>query len=143
MAVVDAVGRLARFSLIPGNAAEVNEFPPLLGGISTSEVIADGAFDTDTVRTLLTDNKIIATIPPKSNRRVKPWYDEGVYGLRHFVENRFAVIKEFRGVATRYAKLAEMYAATVCLAEIFYATRVQTGGRPPGGTPAVARKLPI
>lgn len=143
MAMVDAVGRLVRFSLIPGNAAEVKEFPPLLDGISTSEVIADRAFDTDAARKFLTDNKIIATIPPKVNRRVKPWYDEGVYELRHFVENRFAVIKQFRGVATRYAKLAEMYAGMVYLAEIYYATRTQAGGRPPGGTPAVTRRMPV
>lgn len=134
---------MVRFTLIPGNAAEAGVLPALLDGIQTSEVLADRAFDTDAARKFLTDNKIIATIPPKVNRRVKPWYDEGIYGLRHFVENRFAVIKEFRGVATRYAKLAEMYAGIVYLAEVYYSTRLQTGGKPIGGMPAVARRMPI
>ena len=71
------------------------------------------------------------------------WHDPSVYRLRHFAENRFAVIKEFRGVATRYCKLADTYAATLYLVAVFVATREQEHGRNPGGRPAVNRSLPI
>ena len=43
-------------------------------------------------------------IPPRSNRK-KPWgYDRELYELRHLVGNVFLHLKQWRGVATRYAK---------------------------------------
>jgi len=39
------------------------------------------------------------------------------------VENLFAVLKQFRGLATRYCKLARMFEALVCLAGWYVATR--------------------
>lgn len=38
-------------------------------------------------------------------------YDEEVYTWRHLVENSFAKIKEFRGIAMRYDKTDSSYAA--------------------------------
>ena len=46
-------------------------------------------------------------IPPKSNRREKREYDRALYKLRHLVENGFLDFKQWRGVATRYAKNAD------------------------------------
>ena len=43
-------------------------------------------------------------IPPKSNRKEKRDYDRALYKLRHLVENGFLEFKQWRGVATRYAK---------------------------------------
>jgi|GEM_PF-2056520 transposase len=45
-----------------------------------------------------------AAIPPKTNRKIQRNYDAEVYKWRHLVENYFAMIKEFRGIATRYEK---------------------------------------
>ena len=143
MAVVDAVGRLVRFTLIPGNAAEVRELPTLLDGVQTDELIADRAYDSDAARNMLAARRIIATIPPKVNRRVKPWHDEEVYKLRHFVENRFVVLKDFRGVATRYCKLGTMYGGMVHAAALFCCSREATTGRQPGGSPHRNRRLAL
>jgi len=52
-------------------------------------------------------------IPPKKNRRVQRDYDEYLYKLRHLVENAFLRMKEWRGIATRYAKRASSYLAAV------------------------------
>ena len=45
-------------------------------------------------------------IPSKSNRREAREYDRHLYQLRHLVENGFCDFKQWRGVATRYAKKA-------------------------------------
>ena len=52
-----------------------------------------------------------AVIPPKSNRKEKREYDRALYKLRHLVENGFLEFKQWRGVATRYAKRAASYLA--------------------------------
>ena len=44
------------------------------------------------------------------------WY---LYKIRHLVENAFARLKQFRGVATRYDKLKRNYESAVALACIF------------------------
>ena len=112
-----------KFSLLPGNASESPELPNLLVGIDTGEVLADKAYDTDKIRASLAAEGIIATIPPKVNRRQKPWYDPLSYRRRHLVENLFVDMKQFRGVATRYAKLGECYQAIVHLIAWFTDTK--------------------
>ena len=51
-------------------------------------------------------------ILPKSNRREKRAYDRALYQLRRLVENGFLDFKQWRGVATRYAKNSLSYLAT-------------------------------
>ena len=106
---MDKSGRLVRFTLRPGNAAENKELPTLLNGVHTTELIADKAYDTDAIRSALAASGIIATIPPKANRKVQYWFDEDSYRERHLVENFFADLKQFRGIATRYCKLGESF----------------------------------
>ena len=50
-------------------------------------------------------------IPPKRNRKVAREYDAVLYQARHLVANSFGKLKEWRGVATRYAKTAASYLA--------------------------------
>ncbi len=45
MALVDHEGRLVRFTVRPGNAAEVTEVQTLLGDVPTAELLADKAYD--------------------------------------------------------------------------------------------------
>ena len=52
-----------------------------------------------------------AVIPPKRNRKEKREYDRALYKLRHLVENGFLELKQWRGIATRYAKRAASYLA--------------------------------
>ena len=123
MAMVDRTGRLVRFTLKPGNAAESPELATLLDGVQTSELVADKAYDANPIRSLLAANGIIATIPSKENRRRPIWHDPASYRTRHLVENYFADLKQFRGIATRYCKLAESFVAFIKLAGWFLETR--------------------
>ena len=59
-------------------------------------------------------------IPRKKNsRKGNGDLDQGLYKLRHLVENAFARLKYFRGVATRYDKLKKNFISAVALACIF------------------------
>ena len=50
-------------------------------------------------------------IPPQRNRKVARAYDAVLYQARHLAANSFGKLKEWRGVATRYAKTAAAYLA--------------------------------
>ena len=129
MALVDRTGKLARFTIRPGNAAENIELLPLLDGVQTDELIADKAYDTNAIRQLLASQGIAATIPPKANRKVLYEYDRESYKTRHRVENIFVDLKQFRGLATRYCKLGTCYSAFICLARWVLDTRLTSRTR--------------
>ena len=137
------MGRLVKFVLQPGNAAECVALPALVGGVATQELIADKAYDTDQVRNWLAGAGIRPVIPFRARRRQPAWHDPGLYGVRHLIENRCAAVKEYRGIATRYCKLGEMYAATLYLVATVVATREKETGQNPGGWPAVNRQLAL
>ena len=132
MALVDKAGRLVRFTIRPGNAAENLELPGLLKELETREVIADKAYDTNAIRRWLEQAGIVVTIPPKRNRRELPWYDAVSYRTRHLVENLFADLKQFRGIATRYCKLGQSYEAFINAIGWFLDTKaVRRADKPP------------
>ncbi len=76
---------------------------------------------------------IRSVLPSRTRRRQPAGHDPMVYGLRHLVETRFAALKEYRGIATRYCKLGEMYAANLCLVSTVVAMREWETGQAPGG----------
>ena len=54
----------------------------------------------------LEQHQVEAVIPPKSNQK-EPWeFDQDKYRWRHLIENFFAKLKQYRGIATRYDKRA-------------------------------------
>ena len=126
MAVTDRRGRLVTFSLVPGNANEGKQLAGLLDELNSEridELLGDKAFDTNAIRELLRKKGIKITIPPKRNRKVLFPYDEWSYKGRHLVENVFVDIKEFRGIATRYHKLASTFCAGLQLVSWHLRTR--------------------
>ena len=84
---------------------------PLIEGIEAECLLADKAYDTNEIIATARASGMNPVIPPKSNRREKRDYDQALYKLRHLVENGFLDFKQWRGVATRYAKRAASYLA--------------------------------
>lgn len=128
VALVDALGNLANFVLLPGQAydmkgVEMKGVEPLIDGVAFDAVLADKAFDTDWLLTELDARGASAVIPPKANRKFLRNYDKHAYKGRHLIENFFAKIKEFRAIATRYEKTASSYAANWHLAATIIASR--------------------
>jgi transposase len=83
------------------------------------EVLGDKAFDADAVRGfILEELDALPVIPNKKNRKEPwPWDDEmrEAYKQRNRVERAFGKAEQFRGFATRYEKLKEVYLGLVRL----------------------------
>ena len=62
------------------------------------------AYDTDAIVEKATKQGMEVVIPPKKNRLVQRQYDRHLYKLRHLIENTFLKLKQWRGIATRYAR---------------------------------------
>ncbi len=120
---MDALGNLVRFLLLPGQAHDMKGVAPLIKGVSFDALRADKAFDADWLLQDLDERGATAVIPPKTNRKIQRNYDAEVYKWRHLVENYFAKIKEFRGIATRYDKTDCSYAACWNLVAALIASR--------------------
>jgi transposase len=120
---VDALGNLVRFLLLPGQARDMKGVAPLIRDVLFGALLADKTFDANWLLAELDARGASAVIPPKSNRRHQRDYDTEAYKWRHLVENYFAKIKEFRGIATRYDKPDCSYAACWNIAATLVASR--------------------
>ena len=123
VALVDALGNLVRFVLLPGQRHDTIGVTPLIEDIEFMALLADKAFDVDWLREDLNERGAVAVIPPRSIRKTQYEYDKHIYRWRHLVENYFAKIKEFRGIATRYDKTDTSYAANLSLVAAIVAAR--------------------
>ena len=115
MALVDALGNLARFVLLPGQRHDSIGVAPLITGIDFDAMLGDKAFDIDWIRAELDDRGAMAVIPPKADRVRPIACDFAIYKWRHLVENFFCDLKEFRRIATRYDKTDTSYTAMIHL----------------------------
>jgi transposase len=123
MALVDALGNLVRFVLMPGQRNDIMGVRPLIDGVSFDALLADKAFDADWLRLELDVRGVVSVIPPRKNRKQLIQIDTEMYKWRHLVENYFAKIKEFRGIATRYDKTDESFRANINLTATIIACR--------------------
>ena len=145
VAMVDKAGKFAGFVLTPGNAYEAHSLPALLETAQgmVHEVIADKAYDDNATLDLVERKGAKSVIPSRSQRKEQRWCDPVVYGMRHFVENRFAALKEFRGIATRYHKRALIFGGFINLVALFVALRESVQRSPSGGTPVANRRMAL
>ena len=100
-----------RLALTGGTAADCSQALPLIEGIAAQYLLADKAYDTNEIIAAAWNKGMEPVIPSKSNRKEKRDYDRALYRLRHLVENGFLEFKQWRGIATRYAKQAASYLA--------------------------------
>ena len=123
VALVDALGNLVRFVLLPGQRHDSAGVAPLLTDLDFSALLADKAFDSDAIRADLDDRGATAVIPSKANRVTTIPCDFEMYKWRHLVENFFCKLKEFRRIATRYDKTDTSFSAIIQLVGSVLATR--------------------
>ena len=114
-AVTDALGNPIALSIRPGQAADITQAEPLLGEIDAGAVLADKGYDSDRLVAALDARGITSVIPPKVNRKEPRKTDFALYRERNLVERFFGKLKQYRGIATRYDKLAQTFMAGILL----------------------------
>ena len=100
-------------AITSGTVADCREACNLIEGIDAEYLLADKGYDSDALVEKVEKNGMTAVIPPRKNRKKQRDYDKYLYKLRHLVENAFQVLKEWRGVATRYAKNTASFLAAI------------------------------
>jgi len=110
---VDALGMPVRVEIAEGTTADCTVAPALLKDFAPEAVIADKGYDSQAVVDLVEASGAEAVIPPRKNRKEMRAYDKFLYKARHVVENTIGRMKEWRGVATRYAKRADSFLAII------------------------------
>ena len=85
----------------------------LIEGLAAEHLIADKGYDSDAIVEQAERRGMQAVIPPRKNRKEQRDYDKHLYRQRHLVENAFLHLKQWRGIATRYAKRLSSFLAAV------------------------------
>ena len=110
---VDAHGMPVRAIITEGTRADCKEAIALIDGISAHALLADRGYDTNDIVNYALLKGMDVVIPPKKNRKEQREYDAHLYKVRHLVENAFMHLKQWRGIATRYAKKATSFLAAI------------------------------
>ncbi|AFL50007.1 putative transposase [Sinorhizobium fredii USDA 257] len=116
LALTDALGNLVRFVLLPGHRFDTVGVPPLIDGVAFGALIADKAFDSNTIIADL-DERGAKVVISQHPRRAKPLqFDAEMYRWRHVIENFFCKLKEFKRIAMRADKTDQSFNAIIHLA---------------------------
>jgi transposase len=110
---------MARWTLTAGQTHDCQQAVPLLEGLHPDAVVADKAYDADTLITHIRESGATAVIPPRTNRIEQRSFDKQQYKHRNLIERFFLRIKHFRRIATRYDKLAERFSSFIAIVAAF------------------------
>jgi transposase len=116
LALTDAFGNLVRFTLLPGQRFDTIGVPPLISGLCFDALIADKAFDSNSIIADLDARgaKVVISQHPRRSQPIA--IDEEMYKWRHLVENFFCKLKEFKRIAMRADKTDASFKAIIYLA---------------------------
>jgi len=112
----DTLGRPVRFLIAPGQSHDILAVPALLKGYRPAAVLADRAYDANSLRAYLAGIGAQAVIPSTRSRKTPIPHDPLIYKLRNRVERCFNKLKHFRPFATRFDRLAHHYLAFIHIA---------------------------
>jgi putative transposase len=116
-ALTDDIGRPLAFLITPGNTHDLVGARDLIGMIrAPRRLLADRAYDARSLRDELAARRIKAVIPPNPTRKHPHRYDKIAYKGRNVIERMFCRLKDFRRLATRYDKRADIFLSAILLA---------------------------
>jgi transposase len=95
-----------------GAALLIDHLPP------AQDLLGDAGYDSDAYRAALQHRGITPCIPSRKNRKVAHPHDKTLYRSRHHVENMFAKLKDWRRIAMRYDRCADLFMAAIVVAAI-------------------------
>jgi transposase len=128
-ALTDDLGRPVAFVLTPGNAHDLVGAGALLAiRRPTRRLLADRAYDARKLRDWLEAHGAEAVIPPNPTRKHPHTYDAEAYRARNLIERMFCRLKDFRRIATRYDKRADIFLSAVFIAAaLTWWTQIESG----------------
>ena len=94
-------------SLVDGLSLKMRDYL----GLRSDCLMADKAYDTNALLEWCKHRGTEPVIPPRCHRTEQRAFDKDLYKLRHLVENAFLKLKQWRAVATRYAKTTASFLA--------------------------------
>ena len=89
-----------RILITEGTRADCSQAEHLIEGIDAEYLLADKGYDSEKIIEKAKEGGMTPVIPPRRSRQ-------------HLVENAFLKLKQWRGIATRYAKRSESFLAAV------------------------------
>ena len=104
------------FILSTGQVSDIKIAPQLVARNKMKELLADKAYDSDRFHNLLASRHITACIPTKSKRKYPAPHDTKLYRKWHKIENMFARLKDWKGIAFRSNRYAHTFHSFVALA---------------------------
>ena len=96
-----------------GTTADCKQAVALIDGFTAEYLLADRGYDSDAIVRQAGAQGMCVVIPPRRNRKEPRAYDRELYKARYLVEKAFLYLKQWRGIATRYAKNAASFLAAV------------------------------
>ena len=118
-ALTDEIGRPRALLITAGNVHDLEGARGLLTmGHQPKRLLADRAYDARSLRDVLAARQINAVIPPNPTRKHPHRYDKTAYKGRNVIERMFCRLKDFRRIATRYDKRADIFLSTILLAAV-------------------------
>ncbi len=125
----DAHGNPLCFKITESEVHDSQVAGDLIDEFHSEYLIADKAYDSDEIRDKARSKKIKPVIPRRKNSKKKNKdFDRHIYKSRHQIENLFARLKHFRGIATRFEKLARNFKAMLSIACMFIWLKLQSKG---------------
>jgi transposase len=115
VALVDALGNLVRFVLLPGHRYDTIGVAPLIEGVGFGALIADKAFDANWIIDDLNKRGAGIVISQRPQRTAPLAIDDEMYKWRHLIENFFSKLKEFKRIAMRSDKTDASFAGMINL----------------------------
>jgi len=106
-----------RLVLTGGERNDITQAPALLAGFKPKYVLADKGYDSRELVALIRARHAKAVIPPRRCQQPRQ-YDKARYRLRNRIERRFARLKQFRRIATRFDRKPAHFLAFLYLASI-------------------------
>ena len=89
--------------------------PLLEASAPAKRLIADKAYDAESLPRWLARRRMEAVIPSTASRIVPHPLDYRAYRRRNHIERLFCRLKNWRRIATRYGRLARNYLASLAL----------------------------
>ena len=81
-------------------------------------LLADRGYDADWFRDALAGRGIQPCIPGRKGRNLPVLHDPVLYRQRHRIENMFARLKDWRRIAMRYDRCADLFLSACALAAV-------------------------